>query len=396
MNICHIITRLIIGGAQENTLLTCEGLARRGHRVTLAVGPDAGPEGTLMAEARSGGYEIRVIASLHRAIRPLADLAAYRDLRRFLAELKPEVVHTHSSKAGILGRYAARDAGVPTIIHTIHGMSFNRTQSAFTRRLYRVLERKCARFTDSLVGVADAMVRQSVEADIAPPERFVTVYSGMRTEWYDPAGYDGKAVRREWGFSDDHIVLGAVARLFRNKGYEQLIPAMALAAGRIPALRFVWVGDGSQRAGYEQQLQSLGIRSRVHLTGLVPPQEVARMLAGMDALVHASQWEGLPRVAVQSLLVGKPVISFDIDGAPEVVIHGSTGLLVPLNDISGLAEAMVAMAGDADRRLRMGETGRALCLERFDCRRMVDELESLYKKTADHRGQRRSAGDLQS
>ncbi len=385
MNICHVITRLIVGGAQENTLLTCEGLARRGHQVTLVTGPDAGPEGSLLDEARAGGYDVRIVPSIHREVRPLAEITACRQLRIFFAELRPEIVHTHSSKAGILARRAAYQAGVPIIVHTIHGMSFNRTQSAATRWLYRTLERRCARYTDAIIGVADTMCRQAVESGIAAADRCTTIYSGMRTDWYDPARYDRAAVRREWGFDESCIVFGAVARLFRNKGYEQLIPAMAEAARQVKALRFVWVGDGAQRNEYESQLERLGIRSRVHLTGLVPPPEVARLLAGTDALVHASQWEGLPRAAVQALLMTKPVISFDIDGAPEVVLPGQTGLLVPLNHIPGLSQTIVQLAQDAAMRERMGQAGRELCLRRFDHNHMVEEIESLYKKLADRR-----------
>ena len=360
MNICHVITRLIIGGAQENTVLTCAGLHERGHRVTLLIGPETGPEGSLHEEARRGGYDMRIVPSMCRAVRPLADHRARREMAAMLREMRPDVVHTHSSKAGILGRLAARDAGVPIIVHTIHGMSFNRTQSWPVRMLYRQLEQYCARFTHAIVTVADAMRDQAVAVGMAPREKFVTVYSGMRTELFDPARWDRTAVRRGWGVADDEVVVGAVARLFRNKGYEALIPAMALAAKRNPKLRFVWVGDGAQRAEYERRLEELGIRSRVHLTGLLPPDRVPEMLAGMDLLVHASQWEGLPRAAVQALLMECPVVSFNIDGAPEVVLPGRTGSLVQLNDVPALAEAMIALAGNADERRRLGRAGRQL------------------------------------
>ncbi|HOW69235.1 MAG TPA: glycosyltransferase family 4 protein [Phycisphaerae bacterium] len=390
MNICHIITRLIIGGAQENTILTCAGLHDRGHQVTLLVGPETGPEGSLHDEAHRGGYDVRIVPNMCRAVRPLTDLRARRELAAMLRDLRPEVVHTHSSKAGILGRLAARDAGVPIIVHTIHGMSFNRTQSWPVQMLYRWLERYCARFTQALVTVADAMRDQAVAVGIAPRDKFVTVYSGMRTELFDPARGDRAAVRRRWGAADEEIVIGAVARLFRNKGYEVLIPAMALAAQRNSRLRFVWVGDGAQRTDYEKQLESMGIRGRVHLTGLLAPQRVPEMLAGMDLLVHASQWEGLPRAAVQALLMECPVISFDIDGAPEVVLPGRTGALVRLNDVPGLAEAMVTLAGDASERRRLGRAGRQLCLERFDQRKMVSELESLYLRLQQDAGPNRT------
>lgn len=380
MNICHVITRLIIGGAQENTILTCAGLHEHGHRVTLLIGPETGPEGSLNEEVERSGYEVRTVPNLRRAIRPLTDWRARHDLAAIFKEIRPDVVHTHSSKAGILGRLAARDAAVPIIVHTIHGMSFNRTQSWPVRRFYQGLEQYCAGFTHALVTVADAMREQALAAGMAPQDKFLTVYSGMQTDLFDPQRWDRAAIRRRWGVADDEVVVGTVARLFRNKGYESLMPAMALAVRRNPKLRFIWVGGGARRMEYEKRLEELGIRSRVSLPGLLPPTLVPEMLAGMDMLVHASQWEGLPRAAVQALLMERPVISFDIDGAPEVVRPGRTGILVRLNDVPALAEAIVTLAGDATERRRLGQTGRQLCLQRFDHRKMVADLESLYLK----------------
>jgi len=382
MNICHVITRLIIGGAQENTLLTCRGLHERGHRVSLLIGPDTGPEGSLIEEAKADGYEIRIIPSMHRAIQPLADFRARRELYAAFRELHPDIVHTHSSKAGILGRHAAANTNVPIVIHSIHGMSFNRTQPRPIRVLYRWLERRAARHTDHFITVADALSAQAVKADLGPPSKFTTIYSGMETDWYDPGRYDREAVRRPWGFDDNHIVAASIARLFRNKGYEQLIPAMAEAIHQFPTLRFVWIGDGADRGRYEQQLESLGIRSHVHLTGLVEPQRVAELLAGADMLVHASQWEGLPRAAAQSLLMKTPVISFDIDGAPEVVVPDETGCLIPLNDIPALSAAIVRLARDKSLRTRLGQLGRERCLQQFDHNTMVDRIENLYERLA--------------
>ena len=385
MKICHVITRMIVGGAQENTALTCAGLHARGHAVTLVAGPDAGPEGSLLDEARRGGYDVRIAPALRRAIDPINDWRARRMLARLFRDLRPDLVHTHSSKAGILGRMAARDARVPLLLHTLHGMSFNRTQSWPTRSLYRLLEVYCARFTDRIICVANAMTRQALEAGLRPRTGFSTVYSGMETAWFSPDPHDRDQVRRQWSFGPEHLVVGTIARLFRNKGYEQLIPAMAAAAARLPNLRFVWVGDGAQRVGYERRLARLGLRDRVHLAGRVPPREVARLLRGMDLLVHTSQWEGLPRAAVQALLMEKPVVSFDIDGAPEVVIPGRTGILVPLNDVTALAEAIVELARDPARRAQMGRAGRELCLGRFDAETMVDRLEQVYNELAEHR-----------
>lgn len=378
--ICHVITRMILGGAQENTHLSCAGLHRRGYDVTLITGPETGPEGSLLDAALLAGYHLEVFPTLRRAIHPVADLRALAHLTAYFERTKPDVVHTHSSKAGILGRIAARRARVPVIVHTIHGMSFNRTQPWAIRTLYRHLERYCADFTDHIATVADAMTNQALAAGLGPRDKFSTIYSGMETEWFAPDRHDRRAVRQSWGFDDGHIVAGTVARLFRNKGYEQLIPAMAEAADQCPDLRFVWIGDGAQRNEYETRLRGLGLHDRVHLTGLIPPSEVARMLAGVDFLVHTSQWEGLPRVAVQALLMERPVISFAIDGAPEVVIPDETGILVPLNHHAGLVEAMARLASETATRQRLGRAGRQRCLAQFDHEVMVEGLDQLYHR----------------
>ncbi|HPM24299.1 MAG TPA: glycosyltransferase [Phycisphaerae bacterium] len=380
MHICHVITRLIIGGAQENTLLTCAGLHERGHRVTLISGPTRGPEGSLVERARGGGYEFIELPELIRAVNPWMDMRARRCLAMEFQRLRPDIVHTHSSKAGILGRLAAADARVPRIVHTIHGMSFNRTQPWPVRRAYAWLEWLTARRTHAIVAVADAMIDQSVAAGICRRDKLLTVYSGMEVGQFTPHVELRAAARRAWGVTDDQVVVGTVARLFRRKGYEQLIPVMARAAARAPRLHFVWIGDGAQRAEYEAELARLGLTARTTLVGLIPPADVPQMLAGCDLLAHTSQWEGLPRAVVQALLMQVPAVAFDIDGTPEVVLDGQTGRCVPLNDLDAFSEALCDLAADADLRRRLGRAGREHCLERFDWRRMVDQLEALYQR----------------
>ncbi len=378
MHICHVITRLIVGGAQENTILSCEGLHERGHQVTLISGPTIGPEGSLVQRARGGGYEFVELDDLVRAVRPWHDMRARRKLRQVFERLRPDVVHTHSSKAGILARCSADAAGVPAIVHTIHGMSFNRTQSWPVRKLYSFMERRAARQTHRIITVARAMIDQSVAAGVAPREKFSTVYSGMEVDQFDPDACDRDAVRKEWGVESDHVVVGTVARLFRRKGYEQLLPIMAKAAARNENLRFVWVGDGAQRSEYEAELARLGLADRTTLTGLVRPSKIPRLLGGMDILAHTSQWEGLPRGVVQALLMQVPAVAFAIDGTPEVVLNHTTGRLIPLNHLDSFADALVDLAGDCVTRERMGRTGREKCLERFDWRVMVEQLEAIY------------------
>lgn len=388
MNICHVITRLIIGGAQENTVLTCRGLVERGHRVTLISGPETGPEGSLWDQAAEAGCELIRLNAMRRAIHPLRDWSALRGLRRAFQRISPEVVHTHSSKAGILGRSAAARARVPVVVHTIHGSSFNRTQPLLVRSFYRHLERQAARYTDTLVSVADAMTDQAVEAGLGPPERFVTIRSGIETDHFVPSRSLRDHYRREWGIRDDEVVVGTVARLFKNKGYEEILEAMPAAVASEPRLRFVWIGDGKHRRRYERRLSTLDLRQRVRLVGLIDPREVASQINGFDILVHASRWEGLPRAVVQALLTEIPAVCFDNDGAPEVVIPQQTGILVPFGDAGRLAEGVVALAGDPELRRDLGRRGRTRCEEMFDWRRMVTALEELYAKLAHRRTER--------
>lgn len=380
MKIVHVITRLIVGGAQENTVLSCEGLARRGHDVVLVSGPTTGPEGSLVERARRGEYAFEEEPHLVRQVSPWHDWRALRALWRRFAALRPDVVHTHSSKAGVIGRLAAHRARVPAIVHTIHGMSFNRTQPAAERAAYALAERHCARRCHALVSVADAMTAQALAAGIGRPEQYETIRSGMVTADFDPGRYDAAAVRAAWGLPGDAVVVGTVARLFPNKGYEQLLEVMSVAAPREARLRFVWIGGGSHRAAYEAELTRRGLRDRTVLTGLLPPGEMPRALAGIDILAHTSQWEGLPRAVVQALLMGKPAVSFDVDGAPEVVLPGRTGALAALGDIRGFADAILGLAQDAARRARCGAEGRARCVAEFDHELMVERLDALYRR----------------
>jgi len=381
MRICHIITRLIVGGAQENTILTCEGLRHAGHDVLLLAGPETGPEGSLWPRATAGGYESQTIPSLRRNVNPYRDLLALTELRRLIRDFRPDVVHTHSSKAGIIGRYAAKKADAPRIVHTVHGMSFNRTQLPPIRAMYRRAERAVAGFTDHFVTVADAMTRQMIAAGIAPPEKFTTVYSGIETDLFDPDRYDRSAVRGEWNIPDQAVVVGTIARLSPNKGYEQLINIMPDLVRQNPDLRFVWVGHGQRTERYKALLRQNNCLDCVHFTGLVSPEDVPRLLAGMDLVVHLSRWEGLPRVAAQASLMRLPVVAFDLDGTPEAIEAGRTGELIPHDRPDQLKAALSNLITDPDRRRHFGAAARDKCLDRFDHHRMVKSLEQLYARS---------------
>jgi glycosyltransferase involved in cell wall biosynthesis len=380
MKIVHIITRLIIGGAQENTLLSCEGQHDRGHEVTLITGPAIGPEGSLLARAQGYGYRVIVLDEMLRAIHPWRDFLVFRKLVGALRELQPGVVHTHSSKGGILGRWAARQARVPLVIHTIHGLAFTASTNPMINLVYKALEWQAAPLTTRIVCVADSMRDQSLHAGIGTREQYVTIYSGMEVEPFLHPAVAREEVRRKLGIGEDQIVLGTIARLFDLKGHDDLLEIAPDLCARYPALRFLWVGDGTLRNRFENRMNQMGLRDRFILTGMVLPGEVPELAGAMDILVHPSRREGLARALPQAALAGKPAITYDIDGAKEAVVDGVTGFVIRPFDRQKLSQAIARLAEDANLRKSMGERGREFALRRFDARVMVDSLESLYRQ----------------
>ena len=377
MKICHAITRMIVGGAMENTLLTCEGLRARGHDVTLITGPPIGPEGELLSRAQAGGYDVLVVDSLRREIHPLRDRRAYREIARHLSELRPQIMHSHASKAGILARKAAAKIGRMKIVHTIHGLAFHRYQSWWRNRLYVHLERRAARRTDALIGVADAMTRQALTAGIGREELYTTIYSGMETQRFIDRPQETDAVRAALKLPAKAVLVTKVARLAELKGHEYLLAA----AGRIddPRVCFCLVGDGPWRERIQAQIAERKLSGRFRLTGLVSPDQIPALLHASDIVVHCSLREGLARVLPQALLAGRPVISFDVDGAAEVV-DSTTGVLLAPKDVAGLAMAIKTLAHAPPLRRRLGSLGRRRCRDRFDHHRMVDRIEALYAR----------------
>jgi len=380
MRIIHIITRLIVGGAQENTLLSCEGQHGRGHEVTLITGPAIGPEGSLLERARGYGYRVEVLDAMRRAIRPGRDYSTYRRLLRRLRELEPDIVHTHSSKAGILGRWAAAKARVPVVIHTIHGLSFTASTSSLVNGVYESLERNAAALTTKIVCVADAMREQSLAARIGRPEQYVTIYSGMDPRPFLAPPAPREQVRRELGLGDEHIAVGTIARLFHLKGHDDLLDLAPRLCQAHPNLRFLWVGDGLLRQQFERRMEQMNLRHRFILTGLVPPERIPELCGAMDILVHPSRREGLARALPQASLSGKPVVAYDIDGNREALIDGITGFLAEPFDLDRLSASLEALLKDEPLRRRMGEAGRTFALGRFDGKVMVDALEEVYRQ----------------
>jgi glycosyltransferase involved in cell wall biosynthesis len=370
---------MIVGGAQENTLFNCLDLQQIWQdEVLLITGPSPGPEGELLGQGREGGLNIKVLPDLQRAIHPWRDLRAYRSIKQTLKEFQPDVVHTHSAKGGILGRQAAWALGVDAIVHTVHGAPFHAYQSVPVRSFYRWCERRAAQQCHRLVCVADAMKDLLVDAGVAPATQCVTVYSGMDVEPFLQAKAARASLRQQLGLTDQHVVVGKVARLFDLKGHDDLIAAAKPVTQAHPEVRFLLVGDGMLRQQLQDRVAALGLKEHFIFAGLVPPEAVAKYIGAMDLLVHCSLREGLARALPQALIAGKPVISYDIDGAREVVTTDQTGILLAPRDIQGLTAAINRLISDEELRVRLGSTGRDLCQEKFRHENMTRDLRRLY------------------
>jgi len=417
LTILHISTRLILGGSQENTVLSCMGQSRLGHEVHLAYGPIFGPEGShketierfneRVCDGLEGELATEVgmheLPNMVREINLFKDhFCFHHDLKWLMKELEPDVVHTHSSKAGILGRWAAwlymKKAGKPVgVLHTIHGPPFmpiegsviNKAKVGFKNWVYTIAERFAAKRCHVIASVADAMTEQFLARKIGKKEQYVTVRSGMNVEEYlrPLPNEDRESIRRELGLSDDDFVIGTVARLAQHKGHDDILDGLGDDLKSNPNWKLLWVGDGWWTDRLMGRVREIGLENQVVHTGLVPQVRVAAMIRAMDVLLHPSYREGLPRTVPQALLCSVPVVASDTDGTPEVCIdarvdpeHG-TGLLVGVGDPDGIREAIRWMHDRPEDRMLIGAMGREMCRLMFSTEKMIESLEDVYRQT---------------
>lgn len=229
-----------------------------------------------------------------------------------------------------------------------------------------------------MISVADAMTDLMVDAGVAPREKFTTIYSGMDVEPFLRAAEHRDEVRARYGIDSRHVVIGKIARLFHLKGHDDLITAAVDVVKQSPQVRFLLVGDGLLRDPLQQRIDSLGLREHFIFAGLVPPSDVPSLIGGMDALVHTSLREGLARALPQALIAGRPVVSYDVDGAREVTIDNETGFLVAPKDTEALAGALIRLSVDADLRHQLGSEGRRRFTEQFRHQTMTREIRDVY------------------
>ncbi len=269
---------------------------------------------------------------------------------------------------------------MPIIIHTVRGLPFHPYQGRLRNAVYVAAERAAGGVTTHYTAVARAMVDGAVSAGVGSPERFTVIRSGIDVDAYADCAAHREATRRRFGFGPDDVVIGKVARLFDLKGHRFLVDAAPAVLGRCPRARFLFLGDGILREALQARAESLGVLDRFVFAGLVPPQQVPACISAMDVLVHASLHEGLARVLVQGLLCGKPVVTFDLDGAPEVIVDGVTGRLVPPASVGALAQAVIWTVENYPQAVEMAQEGRRRVAGEFSIETAVAQTEALYRR----------------
>jgi len=373
----HIITRMIRAGADENTLYTVKGLDPRRYQVDLAVG-----EGSDFELLR--GHDparVHYLPDLTRDPHPIKDVVALIRLARLIRRGGYQIVHTHTAKAGFLGRLAAALVGTPIIVHTVHGITFSQNQSPPLRAFYVLLERIAGRFTHQFVTVGEDMRRSWIRAGIGDPRAYETIYSGMPLEEFLEAGQmtgeERDELRASLGYEPQHQLAMMAARLEACKGHTYLFEAVARVRPAHPDLRVIILGDGPLRAELERRTRELGIDDIVRFMG--HRTDFPQLLPAADLSVLTSLWEGLPRVLVQSAAAGRPILTFDVEGAWEVVRDGENGLIVPSRDVDALSRRLDQLLADREWARSLGAAGPRRVGSEWTVETMIDRLDRMYQ-----------------
>ena len=369
--IAHVITNAdSFGGAQRNTLLTLKGLVRDRYQAELVCGPGS----RLIEEAKAIGVPVHVIPALIRQVNPIRDARAFLQLCRLFRDREYRIVHTHSAKAGLIGRMAAWWARVPVIVHTFHSIPFEMNGN-LRSRLYIAVEQLVGSVTHRAACVGEAFRQEFLHWQIVPPEKLITIYSGI-----DFSSYVARRpvidVKRQLGLEDACPILGCIGRLSEQKAQHYLIEAVALLKDKHPQIKLLLVGEGNLRSRLERQVQNLGLCANVSLLG--ERNDIADLLNVFDVYVMSSRWEGVGRALTEAMYWGLPVVATAVNGAKELILHEETGLVVPTQDPQAMAAAIDRLVSDHELAKRLGSNAQRKARELMDGQQMITAIEDVY------------------
>jgi glycosyltransferase involved in cell wall biosynthesis len=388
IKVLHLITHLGIGGAQDNTLVTVKELSRKRYEVHLAAGRDYTDWEACGREYADAFF---LFPTLRRPVHLPVDIKALNQITNFIRDQNYQIVHTHSSKAGIVGRIAARRAGVPVIVHTFHGFGWQVEHtfhsspwqdriSSIRKWLYILVERYAASLSDALITVSELNRQEAIHLNVAPGEKFTTIYSGI-----DLSRFKVKVGRiekcRTLKLNPGQPIVGTIGRLSTQKAPLDFVKAAKITLQQKPDVQFIMVGDGplapevQQVIGDEQRIKLLGFRD-----------DVPEILSILDLFVLSSLWEGLGRALTEAVLMSIPVAATAVDGVPELITHGKTGLLSPPGNPAQLAKNIVWLLDHPEEAQKIGQSARPWVVPTFSAERMVEQIEALYERLLVEKG----------
>ena len=376
--ILHVITRLEQGGAPLALLETTSRMDRSAFDLTIAAGETE--EGAQDLDLTRSGFDLPIlrVPSMRRSIHPLRDAIALIQLIRIIAKGDYDLVHTHTSKAGLLGRIAASLCGTRAIIHSSHGTILQGYFSPQVTRLFAAMERFAATLSDRIICLTSQEIEQYLDVHIGSRGQYTCVCNGIDLDAFEQERGDRGTIREEFGFSDEDVVCVTVGRLVPVKAQADLLEALATARQYVPSLKLLVVGDGELRDDLEAQRHQLGLTTSVKLAGW--REDIPRLLDACDVFVLTSLNEGLGLVLVEAMAKKLPVIATAVGGVPEVVDDGVTGVLLPAGDVGSIAKAIQDLAADPELRASMGGAGHARAHELFSLNQAVRNTEAIYRE----------------
>jgi glycosyltransferase involved in cell wall biosynthesis len=372
-----LFSRLNVGGPSIHVIVLTAGLADRGYETRLMVGYEGEREGDLDDLARDNGVLCVRVPGLGREIRPWSDLRVLWALYRAIREYAPHVVHTHTAKAGVLGRLAALLAGVPVTVHTFHGHVLRGYFGPVKTLFYRQIERWLGLGSTVLVAVSEAVKSDLVALGVAPPSKIRVVELGLPLQALRGALPRG-GLRRQFAVPDDACLVGIVGRLAPIKDIDAFIHAAALVAPRDPRVHFAIVGDGELRGELEALAQRLNLSARVHFYGW--RRDMAAIYGDLDIVVNCSRNEGTPVALIEALAAGRPVVATRVGGTPDVLRNGELGRLVPPAEPEALASGILATIGELDAARARAESVREQVFSKYSTDRLIADIDGLYRQ----------------
>jgi glycosyltransferase involved in cell wall biosynthesis len=395
VKVLHVITRFDKGGAAENTLLTTLGLDKNKYEVVLIKGLSL--ESEMSAEERTSldeglkqaeliGIGVITVPSLVRRINPVIDLQALFRLYRLFLQEKPAIVHTHTSKAGILGRWASFFARVPIVVHTPHGHIFYGYHEKVKTKVFILIEKVTAIITDRIIALTKREKEDHIQFNISKPYKFTVIHSGVNLEDFSKSFDNNKELKKELGIPITDSIVGTVGRLVEIKGHRYLLDAARLVLNKMPNTTFLLIGDGYLMTELISHTYALGIENKVIFAGW--RSDVPQLINTFDIFVLPSLNEGMGRVLVEAMAMGKPIVASDIGGIPDLVKDGANGILFSPRDVDAMAKGILKLLLDRELRRKMGNEGKKLAYPAYDTSVMVRKIEGLYEKLL--RGERTS------